>query len=188
MELILHFTCICKCNAACNATKSFNVLTISLSILHNYFDSFDRSNKVIFVSVSTYIIVKFFNTLTELFLYTKVMIKRVHGHQILIVSSLLQSNKSRKSSEKMYMLHRADRRSRNREWTESELYSYSVSFRRLMRDYFHLPYFCFHELAFGGAARAVSSPSPRTFETKKMTHRDENDENVNKSHAHVRKW
>jgi len=42
-----------------NATKNFNVLAVSLSVLYNYFES-DSPNKIIFISVS-----QFLDTLTK---------------------------------------------------------------------------------------------------------------------------
>jgi len=37
-----------------NATKNFNVLAVSLSVLYNYFDS-QKKKKIIFISVSQFL-------------------------------------------------------------------------------------------------------------------------------------
>lgn len=53
-----------------------------------------------------------------------------------------------------------------------------------MRDYFHLPYFCFHKLALAGAgAGGFFAATTRTFKTRKVTHGDTTKTLINRTHA-----
>jgi len=51
-----------------NTTKWFDILTISLSVLYNYFDTNDDTNKIIFWSVSNEIFRYFGKTVLSIYI------------------------------------------------------------------------------------------------------------------------